>query len=256
MRYAFFPFPSLKNAGGADICDRLRSRKSQMAPRSDGIENLELLEEMNGLLRDLPWKIHVDHCDEADGDLRLAVIAIDLGRNIATGDRVNAGFCLANSEQRRFDTVACERIYRVVCANGALVECEEGQTMVISASAGSRAWKARLREVIARSFDADGLDLDAARFHATTTQMITTPYELLCNLVAQNTIDEDEQIEIQREFNEAADFTMYGLINAFTTVARQLRESDDWLRAFAMERLGGELLRGDHQPPVFDLVYR
>jgi hypothetical protein len=110
-------------------------------------------------------------------------------------------------------------------------------------------------KVVESSFSAQGLDRDTARFRTAMAQMLTTPYELLCNLVAQGYISDDEQSAIQAEFDEVGDFTLYGLINAVTRIAGQCRDSDDWKRAVELERLGGEVLRGDHQPPVFDPVY-
>ncbi|HEX2475601.1 MAG TPA: DUF932 domain-containing protein [Lacipirellulaceae bacterium] len=230
----------------------MRERGQTVGPHS--ISNLALLDEVVEELRSLPWQFHVDHCREHDGDLHVAVFASDLGRNLELGDRVHAGFFLQNSEKGAFATLACERLFRVACENGALIECEKGQSLEISSSGRPREWKTQLQTVIARSFSADGLDLDLARFHATTQQMLLTPYELLCNLVAQQLIDADEQSQIQAAFDDAADFTMYGLINAVTQVAHRHRKSDAWIRAFQLERLGGEILRGDHNLPAWELA--
>ena len=263
MQYALFPFASLRDAGGPDIRAQLQVRSEAAAntkagrvpPR--GIRNLDLLDEVVMLLRGLPWQIQVDHCHEENGDLQLAVVAMEMGRNLEKEDKIGAGFFLANSETGRHDTVACERVFRVACSNGYLLECEQYQSMVIPSPIGpATKWREKLAEVVARSFEADGFDRDLARFRATTTHMLLTPYELLCNLVAQRIISEGEQIEIQHEFDAAGDATLYGLINAVTRIAHRLRDFDEWRRAFEIERLGGEILRGDHQPPILDPVYR
>jgi hypothetical protein len=86
--------------------------------------------------------------------------------------------------------------------------------------------------------------------------MLVTPYELLRNLEAQGLVSGSEQSAIQASFDDAADFSLYGLINAVTQVAHRLRLSDAWNRAFQIERLGGEILRGDHNLPAWDLVRR
>jgi hypothetical protein len=251
MQYSLLPFRSLKNAGGPDLREQLRLRKANGRGPVAVIDNLELLTAVVELLRDVPWDVRIDHCFESEGELRLAVVATDLGRDVDAGDMVKAGFYLANSESRRFETVACERLHRVVCANGQMVECEEGQATVLSASPEADApWQERLAQVIARSFNAEGFDRDAARLRATTRQMLMTPFEMLCHLVASNIITEEEHCDIQRDFDAAGDFTLYGLINAVTSVARRLRDDDAWTRAFNLERLGGEILRGDHQPPI------
>lgn len=257
MNYALLPFPTFcrgqEYAGRADIRDALASRKRNVA--RNAIDNLDLLNHAVEVLRDLPWQFHIDHCNEEDGQLYLAVIATDLGRNLDVGDEVNAGFFLQNSENARFDTLACARTFRVSCENGALLECDEGQSFCISAgTAPPKDWRNKTEKVIRRSFCGDGIDVDLARFRVTTQQMILTPYEFLCNLSAQGLIDDDEQSEIQRAFDDTADFSMYGLINAVTQVAHGLRKDDRWARAFQIERLGGEILRGDHNQPSFDLA--
>ena len=249
MMYSLFPFVSLREAGGPDLREQLRVRGTTP---TRGIANLELLDEVTDLLRGLPWQVHVDYCHEDAGDLRLAVVATQLGRDVEKGDRVQAGFHLQNSETGSFPTQACERVYRVVCENGYMIECEPGQATIL---AGVANWRPILAGAVERCFAADGLDRDVARFRTTTAQMLMTPYELLCNLVAQQFISEDEQSAIQAEFDEVGDYTQYGLINAVTRIAGRCRDFDDWKRSVELERLGGEILRGDHQPPVMEAVY-
>jgi hypothetical protein len=252
MQYALFPFPSLREAGGGDIRSALRRRGMKSSAPIRGISNIELLEHLVERLRELPWEVAVDYCHEALGDLRLAVVAKGLGRNVEVRDVVQAGFCLENSETMTFKPFAATRVFRVACENGYLVETEQGQSAVLSTGAD---WRTAVAQVVDKSFSAEGLDRDAAHFRAAMAQMLMTPYELLCNLVAQGYISDEEQSAIQAEFDEVGDFTLYGLINAVTRIAGQCRDSDDWKRAVELERLGGEVLRGDHQPPVFDPVY-
>jgi hypothetical protein len=250
MRYSLFPFPSMNDDGGPDVCAQLRLRPRKTAA---GLSNLALLETTAELLRDVPWRIQVDHCVEDGGDLQLAVVAADLGRDVDKGDEVKAGFFLRNSESSSTEAFACERVYRVVCENGAILECEKGQTTVI---ATHRDWKGDLAQVIDRSFAGEGLDRDVARFRAAREQLLLTPYELLCNLVAQRLISGEEQSEIQAEFDDAGDYTHYGIINAITRIAGRLRDFDDWIRSMQLERRGGEVLRGDHGSPALDPVYQ
>jgi hypothetical protein len=258
VNYALLPFPTFSKeaeyAGRPDIRDALASRHRPVA--RNAIDNLELLDHVVESLRELPWRFAVDHCHEQDGQLHLAVMAHDLGRHLDVGDKINAGFFLQNAEDGQSETLACARAFRVTCENGALLECEEGQSFTISAAgAPPTDWGDKITGVIDRSFSGEGLDVDLARFRATTQQMVITPYELLCHLSAQGLITDDEQSDIQSAFAEAADFTMYGLINAVTRVAHGLRSNDRWVRAFQIERLGGEILRGDHHLPALEPVY-
>ncbi len=259
MNYSLLPFPtraacSEEYEGLPDIRAMLESRARNVA--SHAIGNLNLLNHVVEILENQPWKIWVDHCQEHDGQLHLAVVGGDMGRNLEKNDRLNAGFYLQNCELGRTETLACTRIYRVACENGAILECDKGQSFAIGARDMYPAdWQLKIKEVIEYSFSGDGIDADTARFRKTMTEMIVTPYELLCHLSAQGLIDEDEQCEIQAAFTEAADFSMYGFINAVTQTAHGLRANDRWARAFHLERLGGEILRGDHNLPSLDPVF-
>ena len=44
----------------------------------------------------------------------------------------------------------------------------------------------------------------------------------------------------------------HGIVNAVTRIAHDHRGADRCARAFSLERLGGEIVRGDHQPPVLE----
>ncbi len=258
MNYALLPFAtravSHDYEGLPDIRAELESCDRVVALNS--ISNLDLLNHVVDLLQDQPWRIMVNYCYENHGQLHLAVFGVDMGRNLDKDDRLNAGFYLQNCERGLSETLACTRIYRVACENGAILECEEGQSFSIGPNDQPPAnWQSRIRDVVNYSFSGDGLDTDAARFRKTMTEMVVAPYELLCHLVSQGLIDEDEQSEIQAVFNETADFSKYGFINEVTQTAHRLRANDRWTRSFQIERLGGEILRGDHNLPSLDPVY-
>ena len=252
MLCSLYPFPAREAAGGPDVIDVLRKRAAGATSPGTGVPPVALLEALVESLRDQRLEMEVDYCVESDGDVRVAVVARDLGRDMAFGDWVRAGLHFEMSGTGASPARVCERLFRVVCANGAIVQFERGQGATLQAST----WRPQLESVVARAFSADGLDRDAARFRATTRQMLVAPYELLCHLAARRIVSDDEQSAIQREFDAAGDATMYGFINAVTRVAGRLRESDDWKRSIELERLGGAILRGDHQPPVSELAYR
>jgi hypothetical protein len=248
MLCSLFPFPSRDTAGGPDVVERLRRR----GPGTAAVPAVHLLEATVEILRSLPHDIAVDYCVEDDGDVRLAVVAADVRREVVQGDAFLAGFHLEASHSGASAPSVCERVFRVVCANGAIVEFERKQSAVLRGPE----WRTALEGVIARSFSPHGFDADTARFRATMRQMLVAPYELLCHLEARRLISGDEQSAIQREFDDAGDATLYGFINAVTRVAGRLREDDGWKRSIELERLGGQIVRGDHQPPVAELAWR
>ena len=258
MNYSLHPFPNQPLAPDEsprepypDIRESLRSRPSGHSEFA--ISSSDLLDTVAESLRDITAPFFVTHCHESGGDLHLSVAAAGSGYDVAAGDELRGGLFIRNSESCRFETLVCTRLYRVVCANGMLVECDKEQSFSIATAKQPTAdWASQVAQVIQRSFDDRALRLDFRRFEVTGNQMLVTPYEFLCHLTAQQLIDEDEQSEIQAAFNDNADFTMYGLINAVTQSAHAQRASDRWVRAFQIERLAGEILRGDHNLPAFD----
>jgi hypothetical protein len=256
------------------LTDRLQSQ-GEVLVRTEGddirailpgatrlVDNLELVERIVQGFREVPTEIRIEHCREEEGELYLTAVAPELAAEAGVGDYLYGGFLLANSETALLDTEACARIFRLACSNGALADFTEGRSLVLPRllEAGRPDpyvnWPGKLAEVIARSFDGGNFDEDSRRFRSTMDQILATPYEFLLNLAAQGLITDEEQVRIQKKFREADDATMYGLINAVTRIAHAMRDGNDLRRASDIERLAGEIIRGDHQPPVMEPAYR
>jgi len=130
---------------------------------------------------------------------------------------------------------------------GALVECERAQTLVIGSRDSARDWNRKVPEIICRAFDNDGVGADITLFRKTTEEMIATPYEILCNLVAQRLITEEEQSVITAAFNEAADLTLYGVITQLQALPIACVKTTIGSGRYIWNRLGGQIIRGDHR---------
>ena len=256
MNYSIHPFPSHPSI--RDAYPDIRRALATKTPTLDSkaIPNADLLDATVNALRDISSPFHVSHCHENAGDLHISITAATGGHEVSTGDQIRGGLFIQNSESCRFDTLICTRIYRVVCDNGMLTECEKEQVFELKQSDQPPAdYAMAVGHVVARSFNETALVYDYRRFKSTENEILVTPFEFLCNLAAQNLITDDEQSIIQTIFNENADFTLYGLLNAVTQSAHDYRASDQWIRAFQIERLAGEILRGDHNLPSYSRVY-
>ncbi|MEQ9065988.1 MAG: hypothetical protein RLO18_04655 [Gimesia chilikensis] len=258
MIYALHPFPRPPANTGPeqplpDIRETLASRPACQNERAAA--NTLLLDVIVDGLHDIGVPFYITHCHETHGDLHLSVTAAGQGHEVAAGDELRGGLFIRNSETCRFETLVCTRLFRVVCENGALMECEKEQSFTIAEEGVPPGdWQAQVKRIIQLSFDQEHLRWDFRRFEATTNQIIITPYEFLLQLHAQRLIDDDEQSAIQAAFQENADFSMYGLINAVTQTAHHHRASDQWIRAFEIERLAGEILRGDHNLRAYEFA--
>jgi len=212
-----------------------------------------LLDETAGLLARVGYDLSIEHAVWSDGEVHVTAIAPGIANEVSEGDYVYAGFFLAHVPDG--ETEAGVRIYRVECQNGMLADEVEGQRIEFSSTQPPPEWRRKLADVVARSFDGGCLDEQTKRLRATLDEMLTTPFEFLIHLVAQGLISDAERSEVQHEFDRAGDFTLYGLVNAVTRIAHAHRSSADWRRALGVERLGGEIAGGDHQPPIGSPVF-
>jgi hypothetical protein len=214
----------------------------------------ELLAETERLLSAVPRRLEFQHSVFDRGEVHVDVFAPEIAREVEAGDYVYAGFTLAHDPG--VYTEAGVRIYRVACRNGVFVDSADGQRLAFEGGRPPFRWKAKLGRVVAQSFDGGCLGEETRRLRRALREILPTPYEFLLNLRAQGLITDEEQEAIQREFRRADDATVYGLVNAVTRIAHLHRERSDWRRALLMERLGGEIARGDHEPPVGSPVFQ
>lgn len=225
------------------------------------VDNLDLVSQTIEALESVPQTVKIDRCHCRGGDLFLSLVAPKLKRPVKRGDLICGGFYLANSETDLCDTEAGERVFRMVCSNGAIIEVQQGQKMIVERrpvggiSRDFCDWPVELKAVVRRSFDAECFGDDVAQF-ASTMSIATGATEPLLHLAAQGLIDEEELPGIEAAFNRAGDQTVFGLVNAITQAAHALRDGDNWRQALEMERLGGEIIRGDHLPPSLVPVFR
>jgi len=225
---------------------------SQLRSRATGFAR-DLLDETAARLGGIGRAVEIEHAVWDDGEFHLTAIAPTIANEVREGDYVYAGFFLDHNPAQA--TQAGVRIYRVACQNGMLADEAEGQQIEFASAQPPPGWKYELSEVIAQSFEGGCLDEQTKRLRATVDEMLTSPFEFLIHLAAQGLIDDDEHSGIQREFERAGDYTLYGLVNAVTAVAHGHRSASDWQRALGIERLGGEIAGGDHQPPIGSPVF-
>ncbi len=205
--------------------------------------------------------VWIETCEEDGDELLLAAVAPSLAAEVREGDWLYAGIVLANSECGPEPLEARPRIYRVACANGAIAqeaEAEGFEVQKVPAPAPCRPEEAPIlacfRERLVRAFDLafrpERVEHEAAVGRAAALSSLASPFEHLQHVVAQGLLTEEERDAARRLFEEERDASLYGLANAVTAAAHGRRRQTELRRAFALERLGAEIARGDHGPPI------
>ncbi|MCZ6796025.1 MAG: hypothetical protein O7J95_20645 [Planctomycetota bacterium] len=204
--------------------------------------------------------VRLASCEESHGDLFLAACAPSLAAEVTEGDWLYAGLALANSECSPEPLEVRPRIYRAVCANGAIAQEAEAEGFEIRKSefphptpavclAEPRSFRERLAHSFELAFRPERVEREAAIDRAASRATLVNPFEHVQHLVARDLLSEDERDLVQRLFEEESDSSLYGLANAVTAAAHtRLRARPR--RASALEQLGGAIARGDVGPPV------
>ena len=204
----------------------------------------------------------------ANPGVRITACAPSLAAEVNTDDWLYAGIALANSECTSASTEVRPRIYRVVCANGAIAQeaeaegfaIEKLQQPTVMAKIGSfvglqQPFGKKLENAFDLAFRPERVEREAAIGRNASNAVIINPYEHLAHLVASGQLTEDERDLARRLFEQQGDQSLYGLSNAITAAAHRSRGDTQLRRSFGLEQLGGELARGEHGPPIGAPVY-
>lgn len=207
--------------------------------------------------------VRIETCDWSQGDLFLAACAPSLAAEVREGDWLYGGIALSNSESSTTSLEVMPRIYRAVCANGAMTQEAEAEGFEIRkipehTPVAGDVPRAEFGERLARAFDLafrpDRVEHEAAVDRAAAASTLTSPFEHLEHLVARGLLRHEERDLAQRLFEVGDDASLYGLANAVTAAAHRAR-LDDFHRGSALEHLGAQIARGEHGPPVGVPVY-
>tara|TARA_R100000654_G_scaffold69707_3_gene99427 strand:+ start:108 stop:1142 length:1035 start_codon:yes stop_codon:yes gene_type:complete len=188
---------------------------------------------------------------EDDNIMSMKIRFTNLIGQVRQGDTVYGGIYLRNSEVGRSSLTISALIYRLVCTNGLMLPSSE--TITNTFHLGGKNEIGYSPNYIIPTNALDKLDtvinhlLSKDIFKDNLNILKTTTYKQIKKVKYKKikevfqTTDEEEKM-IKEEFEKENDFTVYGLIQAFTSTARKLKNIQ---RSLYLERIGGSLMQSN-----------
>ena len=199
----------------------------------------------------------IESCEVTETHLYLKVINKRLKAEVCTGDVVQAGFVVSNSEVGVGSLKVEPLVYRLVCKNGLI--CKDyaqkkyhvGRQVVGAEEAyeiySDETLKQDDKAFFMKVQDTVRCAVDEARFQMTVDKLKESmqipmehdPVKEVEILADRFLLTQNERGDVLRQLFMSGDNSRYGLLNAVTAASKI---ASDYERATELERIGGEIL--------------
>jgi hypothetical protein len=194
--------------------------------------------------------VEIYRVDLTETMLYLKAIDRTLTDSVREGDIVCGGLIIRNSEVGASALRVEPFMLRKVCGNGLILEQSlkrvhlGRQTMEIGEMDWSeetreledRALWSKVRDIIRATFDKRVFRSWVEKLRESTKVKIEKPIEAVNNIVGHLGLSEEQKQRLLMHFSEP---TKYGLVNAVTNLAREMKDVEEQVR---LEELGGRIL--------------
>ena len=231
------------------------SVRAFLSDRYRRLDNLELCEAVLPIIKDMPGA-EITSCDVTPDHMYLKVINKKLKEEVSTGDVVQAGFVISNSEVGLGSVKVEPLIYRIVCKNGLILKDYTQKKYHVGKQVdGDSAYELYSDETLRaddhaffmKVQDTVKVAADGARFAMAVDKLKESmdiplgkdPVKEVELLADRYQLNQNERGDVLRQLFMSGDNSRYGLLNA-VTAASQLASSYE--RATDLERIGGEIL--------------
>jgi len=199
--------------------------------------------------------VEIFRVDLTETMLYLKAIDRTLTASIVEEDIVYGGLILRNSEVGASAFRVEPFILRKVCANGLILEHSlkkvhlGRQTLEIGEIDWSdetkeledKALWSKVRDIVRATFDREIFESWVEKLRESTNVKIEKPIEAVNNIVKLAGLNEERKNKLLMHFSEP---TKYGLINAVTSLASEVKNVDEQVR---LEEFGGKILASDSE---------
>ena len=227
-----------------------------LSDRYRRLDNLELADTVIPLIKEMQGAEMVS-CQVTETHMYIKVINKKLKAEVATGDVVQAGIVISNSEVGLGSLKVEPLLYRLVCKNGLIVKDHAQKRYHVGKQINSddsayeifsdETLKQDDKTFFMKVEDTVRTAIDEAKFHLTVDKFRATinestgddPIKTIEVLADRYSLNQVERGNILRHFIMEGSNTKFGLIHAITRASQDVA---DYSRATEFERLGGELL--------------
>lgn len=230
-----------------------------LSDRYRRIDNWDLMEQILPLLMEVP-NMQVESCDVTERNLYVKAVFPETQAEITTGDIVQSGIVIKNSEVGAGALSISPLVYRLVCLNGMISadgvskyhlgrrQEEDSAERFFSeetVAAEDKALWLKVRDVVKATLDEAKFNDIVSRLQQSTERKLEVgPIEAIERLSNKVQVTQLESDSILKHLIEGGDLSQYGLIQAVT---RTSQDAGDYDRATELEEMGGDLLNADKQ---------
>jgi hypothetical protein len=232
---------TLDGAARAFLSDRYRR-----------IDNSEIAEAVLPVIGGMP-DARVESCEITENKMYLKVVNPRLEMDVVPGDTVQAGIVISNSEVGQGAVSVMPLIYRLVCANGMVVndfgskkyhvgrESAEMWELFSDTTlqADDRAFLMKLADIVRSAVDEARFGVIVDKLREATSAKISAPVASVVELTGkQYGFSAVESDGILQHLIMGGDMSLYGLSNAVTRTAN---DSESYERASELETAGWQI---------------
>ncbi len=230
-----------------------------LSDRYRRIDNVQVAETVLPIISQLNGA-EIKSCEVTENRMYLKVVSPKLSAEVKVGDVVQAGLLISNSEIGNGSVMVAPLIYRLVCTNGMIAHDRDlnryrkhhvGRVNEIDAEytvlrdetveAEDKALMMRLQDAVSSAIsDAVFAELVDKMREATTTKIEAKSVPRVVELVSKEVgIQQGEQESILGHLIEGGDLSLYGLGNAVTRAAQDVKSYD---RSTELESIGYKVM--------------
>ena len=231
--------------------------RAWLSDRYQRIDNYTLANAIIPLVSELGPDARIDSCQVTETKMYLKVINPRLINEVKPGDYVQSGFILSNSEVGAGSVQVQPLIYRLVCANGLIVneaaftryhlgrrtgrenqayELFSDQTLALE----QQTLLSQVRDTVRAVMEPAQFSNILTRMRqAAETPLTSNPAEIVEVTAQQGGLLESEQSDVLTHLIQGGDLSQWGLVNAITRTSQDVNSYD---RATELERFGGQVL--------------
>lgn len=227
-----------------------------LSDRYRRLDHLELCEAVLPVIYEME-NAEITSCEITEEHLYLKVINHSIQSEIRTGDVVQAGFVISNSEVGLGSLRVEPLVYRLVCQNGLIAKdysrkkyhvgkqiSGEGESYELYSDETLRqddkAFFMKVQDTVRAAADEAKFSLVVGKMkQAMDIPLRNIPADEVKSLADRFLLNEAERQEILCEIFRSGDRSRYGLLNAVTAASKS---AESYERATYLERVGGEVL--------------
>ena len=216
------------------------------------LDNYDLAQNILPMLNDAD--VEVESCEITDSKLYIKAITHKVQAEVKPGDVVSSGIIISNSETGHGSLSVKPLVYRLVCANGAIVDDyamrkyhagKATDMMQIefandTLKAEDKAFWLTVRDLVKYTLEEATFDKIVESMRESTKKEILMPEKAIELISKKYSFNEFEQSNVLSHLIKGGDLTSWGLGNAVTRTAQDVKSYD---RSTDLESIGYQIMQ-------------